>query len=53
MDVDEGSDQNYDLDPLDTSTYDFQQCVILTSVISDEPVQPPFKLRNSKMMFGQ
>ena len=25
----------------------FQQCGILTSVDSDEPVQPPFKLRNS------
>ena len=25
-----------------------QQCGILTSVDSDEPVQPPFKLRNSK-----
>ena len=29
-------------------TYDFQQCGILTSVDSDEPVQPPFKLSNSK-----
>ena len=27
---------------------DFQQCGILTSVDSDKPVQPPFKLRNSK-----
>ena len=27
---------------------DFQQCGILTSVDSDEPVQPPFKIRNSK-----
>ena len=26
----------------------FQQCGILTSVDSDEPVQPPFKFRNSK-----
>ena len=26
----------------------FQQCGILTSKDSDEPVQPPFKLRNSK-----
>ena len=26
----------------------FQQCGILTSADSDEPVQPPFKLRNSK-----
>ena len=25
-----------------------QQCGILTSVDSDEPLQPPFKLRNSK-----
>ena len=28
---------------------DFQQCSILTSVDSDEPVQPPFKLRNFKL----
>ena len=27
---------------------DFQQCGILTIVDSDEPLQPPFKLRNSK-----
>ena len=30
------------------NTWDFQQCGILTSVYSDEHVQPPFKLRNSK-----
>ena len=29
-------------------TYDFQQCGILTSVDSEEPVQAPFKCRNSK-----
>ena len=29
-------------------TCDFQQCDILISVDSDEPVQPSFKLRNSK-----
>ena len=29
-------------------TCDFQQCGILTSVDSDEPLQTPFKLRNSK-----
>ena len=29
-------------------TRDFQQCGILTSVDSGEPLQPPFKLRNSK-----
>ena len=29
-------------------THDFQQVGVLTSVCSDEPVQPPFKLRNSK-----
>ena len=29
-------------------THDFQQCGILTSVDSDEPVQPPFRLRNFK-----
>ena len=29
-------------------TCDFQQCGILISVDSDEPVQPPFELRNSK-----
>ena len=27
---------------------DFQQCGILTSVDSDEHLQPPFQLRNSK-----
>ena len=27
---------------------DNQQCGILTSVDSDEPVEPPFKLRNSE-----
>ena len=27
---------------------DFQQFDILTSVDSEEPVQPPFKVRNSK-----
>ena len=30
------------------ATCNFQQCGILTSVDSDEPVQPPVKLRNSK-----
>ena len=30
-------------------TYDFQQCGISTSVDTDEPVRPPFKLRNSKL----
>ena len=29
-------------------TGDFQQCGILTSVDSDEHVQPPFKLRTLK-----
>ena len=29
-------------------TCDFQQCGILTCVDSDEPLQPPFKLKNSK-----
>ena len=29
-------------------TCDFQQCGILTSVYSDEAMQPPFKLRNYK-----
>ena len=33
-------------------TCDFQQCGILTSVDSDEPVQPPFKLKLT-MMLGQ
>ena len=31
-----------------SGTFDFQQCGILTSVDSDEPVQPSFKLRNYK-----
>ena len=30
-----------------TATCDFHQCGILTSVDSDKPLQPPFKLRNS------
>ena len=30
-------------------TGDFQQCGILTSVDSDEPVQPPVKLRNQSV----
>ena len=30
-------------------TCDFQQCGILISVDSDQPVQPPVKLRNSKL----
>ena len=30
------------------SACDFQQCGILTCVDSDDPLQPPFKLRNSK-----
>ena len=29
-------------------TCDFQQCGVLTNVDSDEPVKPPFRLRNSK-----
>ena len=29
-------------------TCNFQQCGILTGVDSDEPLQPPFMLRNSK-----
>ena len=31
------------------TTCDFQQCGILTSVDSGEPVQPTFKLRKSKL----
>ena len=30
------------------ATRDFQKCGIFTSVDSDEPLQPPFRLRNSK-----
>ena len=30
------------------TTRDFKQCGVLTSVDTDEPVQPPFKLRHSK-----
>ena len=30
-------------------TCDFRQCDILTSVDSDKPVQPPVKLRDSKL----
>ena len=61
MDVDEGSDKDLDLctykdnhgryEPRHViSNSDFQQCSILTSLNSDEPVQPPFKLRNSKII---
>ena len=32
-----------------TMTCDFQQCGIFTRINLDEPVQPPFKLRNSKL----
>ena len=35
-----------------TLTCDLQQFGILTSVDSDEPVQPPVKLRNSKGCSG-
>ena len=31
-----------------TATWDFQQCGSLTWIDSDEPMQPPFKLRNFK-----
>ena len=30
-----------------TNIQNKQQCIILTSLDPDEPVQPPFKLRNS------
>ena len=30
------------------ATCDFQQCGIFTSVYSNEPTQPPFRLRNSR-----
>ena len=33
---------------ISAETCDFQQCGILKSVDSDEPVQPPIVLRNSK-----
>ena len=58
---DQGGSINFDKFPLGTRLYlypwhvsilavtcDFHQCGILTSVDSDEPVQPPFKLGNSK-----
>ena len=32
------------------ATCDLQQCGILTSVDSDEPVQPPFKLKNCQKL---
>ena len=38
----------YSFKYISAMTCDFQQCGILTSVDSDEPVQPPFKLRKSK-----
>ena len=36
------------VNPCPAVTCDFQQCGILTSVDSDEPVQPPFNHRNTK-----
>ena len=36
------------LDGIRAATHYFQQCGILTSVDSEEPVQPPVKQRNSK-----
>ena len=35
------------------ATCDFQQCGILTSVDSDEPVQASVKLKKLRMLFGQ
>ena len=35
------------------ATRDFQQCGILTSVYSDHPVHPPFKLRKLWLMLSQ
>ena len=32
---------------------DFQLCGILTSVDTDKPTQPLFKLRKLQMLFGQ
>ena len=40
--------RNYNNHKIYESRRDFQQCGVLTSVDSEEPVQPPFKLRNSK-----
>ena len=43
---------NHEFSPLEVSiravTCDLLQCGILTSVDSDQPVQPPFKRRSSK-----
>ena len=44
----ERSVQNLWIITIRASAWDFQQCDILTSVDSDEPVQSRFKLRNSK-----
>ena len=40
--------QNKQMQLNKAETCDFQQCGILTSVDSDEPVQSPVKLRHSK-----
>ena len=45
------TDDRFDVDPITVSTYepcDFQQCDLLTSVDSNEPMQPTIKLRNTK-----
>ena len=44
MDLIQGAIEN-----IRAMTCDFQQCGILTSVDSDEPLQHPFKLSNSKV----
>ena len=36
------------LQRINSTTCDSQQCGVLTNVDSDDPVQPPFKLRNTK-----
>ena len=38
---------------IEPRTCDFQQCGILTSVDTDDPVQPTYKLRNSHKIFKQ
>ena len=39
---------NYKIKKKRAARCNYQQCGILTSVVLDEPLQPPVKLRNSK-----
>ena len=47
--VEVGESTNHLMKVIRAVAWDFQQCDNLTCVDSDKPLQPPFKLRNSKL----